>query len=110
MKKLTKSERASFLFSFGQFYANLGGTFGTYRTAGEAWEQAKNFKPYSQLQIGTVKDQMNFETGFNTFQNLRIAMQLEAARVVVHNCLKIHSVIRVFLYRKTVVQEQQRVT
>jgi hypothetical protein len=80
MKKLTKTERADFMYCYGQFYAGLGGTFGTYREAGEAFVEAKKFKPYAQLEISFVTDFPNFETGFNTFQKLRIALQKQKAQ------------------------------
>lgn len=77
--------RKKFMENYGVFYAALGGTFGAYRTAGEAFKEALKFKPYKQLQINYEQDFADFTRGFEGFQNLRIACQKEKARAEQQN-------------------------
>lgn len=74
---MNEEQRKRFLFCYGNFYAGLGGLFAAYRTADEAFEKAKEFKPYEALELGSKpEDFNNFREGFSEFQKLRIKMLL----------------------------------
>lgn len=75
---LSETDRTEFLKNYGTYYAGLGGLFGTYRTAEDAFIEAVKFKPYQKLNF-TASDFVAFEIGFKEFQTLRIAMQLRKA-------------------------------
>jgi hypothetical protein len=75
----TLDARHKYMQSLGTFYAALGGEFGAYRTARPAFEAAKPMKLYERVKI-VESDFIQFESAFNKFQDLRVAMQLEKAR------------------------------
>ena len=83
----TLDDRHKFVFGVGSRMAQLGGElFGTYRDDADgiatrkAFEKAKTEKLYARVEL-TEADFCQFEEGFKSFQRLRIAMQLEKARV-----------------------------
>lgn len=76
---MNKRDRKTFLKNYGVFYALLGGTFGAYRTADEAFQKARLFRPYHKLNFVDA-DLEFFAQGFARGQKKRVAMQLTKAK------------------------------
>ena len=79
MKFKNTEQRQRFMNALGTFYANLGGTFGAYRLAADAFQSAKTVKLYEWVKFEDA-DFQPFEHGFSDLQKLRIAMQLAKRR------------------------------
>ncbi len=75
----TLADRNNFMKAYGVRMAGVGGLFGAYKDATEAFQVAKGFKPYLSFEIGTDKDFKWFEIGFNEGQTFRIVMQKSQA-------------------------------
>lgn len=70
----SKLQRQKFMCHLGIQYASMGGQFGAYRLAEDAFEVAKASHLYSRAGIGKA-DFKAFSLGFKKFQRYRIAMQ-----------------------------------
>lgn len=75
----SRDQRHRYMQCLGTFYAGLGGTFGTYRDAQPAFQDAKTHRLYVRVGI-TDDDFCQFEAGFLQHQEFRAAMQLDKAR------------------------------
>lgn len=71
----TLQDRKTFVHSLGMFYAGLGGLFGAYKTARDAFAAAKALHLYRSVQLDAA-DYATFRKGFKDFQDLRITLMV----------------------------------
>ncbi len=61
---MTQDERNQFLYNYGLHYALSGGLWGAYYDVAQAFEKARKFKPYRNLNITSGADFGHFKAGY----------------------------------------------